>query len=204
MEIDKKTHQISGKNHYKTQTTKSQIVIGISLRKDSNHISRLRHKDFGLTKKWNTYTISRDGTIYQHYDDKYYSDFLNIKPADKQSISIVLENMGCLSESMVPSNRYVNWLNEYCDKESVIEKKYFGFEYWEKFPEIQIENLVLLCRVLCEKHGISKNFIEFQDHNNSVSKYKGILFRSNYIESSSDINPLFKIEMMDNMLNETL
>ena len=70
MIIDSSTYKVKEENRYKTQTPKTQIVLATSLRKDSYHITRLLHKDFGKTKKWNTYTISRDGIIYQHYDNK--------------------------------------------------------------------------------------------------------------------------------------
>ena len=153
-----------------------------------------------MSKKWNTFTIKRDGTTHQHYNDKHYSDFIGIKVVDKQSISIVLENMGCLTEQPLGHKeygKYVNWLNEYCDNELVIEKNYLGYDHWEKFPDEQIESLVSLCSELCDAHSIPKEFIEFQHFNKTVSNYKGILFRSNYIESSSDITPLFDIKQLN-------
>jgi len=109
MQIDKTTYKIKEVNRYRTQIAKTQIVLATSLRKDNYHIKRLLHKDFGKTKKWNTYTISRDGVVYQHYDDKYHTDFLGVKEVDKQSISIVLENMGCLFQTS--ESKYINWLN---------------------------------------------------------------------------------------------
>lgn len=205
MKIDKKTYLISKNNHYGSSQPKKQIVIGVSLRKDNNHIHRLQHKDHGTTKKWNTYTISRDGEIFQHYDDKHYSDFLGIKIADKQSISIVLENMGCLYEPTKihkEFGQYVNWLNEYVDKKFVVNKRFLGYDYWEGFPEIQFKSLISLCSYLCEKHKIPKEFIDFQHYNKNIVKYTGISFRSNYIENSSDINPLFNIEKINSELNK--
>lgn len=198
MHIDKETYKISNKNHYKTQNPKTQIVIGTSLRKNSNHIIRLQHKDYGKTKKWNTYTISRNGKIYQHYDDKYHTDFLGVKEGDKQSISIVLENMGCLFKS--ETGKYMNWLNEYCDKDQVSEKEWLDYDFWEKFPNKQIESLILLSRELCEKHGIPKIFIDFHTHHKQTHKFRGIVFRGNYIEDSSDMNPLFDIPKLNEII----
>ena len=140
MHIDKVTYKISEKNRYKTKSAKTQIVIGASLRKDSRHITRLRHKDYGNSKKWNTYTIGRDGTVYQHYDEKYHTDFLGVKEGDKRSISIVLENMGALFQ--VGANKHINWLNEVCEEENVVEKEWLGYEFWENFPDKQMENLI--------------------------------------------------------------
>ena len=198
--IDKKTYKVKEVNRYKTKTAKTQIVIATSLRKNNYHITRLQHKDYGNTKKWNTYTVSRDGIVYQHYDDKHHTDFLGVKEGDKRSISIVLENMGCLFES--PNGRYMNWLNEYCEKESVIAAEWGGYEYWEKFNDAQIEATATLCTELCEKHHIPKVCFETHHHHKNISKFRGIVFRSNYLEDSSDINPLFDIPKFTEMLHK--
>ena len=198
MRIDKDTYQISKNNQYKIKTVKTQIVIGLSLRKDHFHIIRLKHKDYGKTKKWNTYTISRDGKVYQHYDNKFHSNFIGVKIGDKQSISIVLENMGCLFETS--TGKYINWINEFCDIDNIIEKEWSGYNYWENFPDIQIESMGQLCKKLCEEHNIPKVCIEFNTYHKDISKFKGIVFRSNYIEESSDLNPLIDIKKFNEIL----
>jgi N-acetyl-anhydromuramyl-L-alanine amidase AmpD len=199
MLIDDKTYSIKEINRYRTQNPKIQIVLATSLRKNDYHITRLLHKDFGKTKKWNTYTISRDGTIYQHYNNKYHTDFLGIKEADKQIISIVLENMGSLFQT--PSKKFINWLNEICDDERVVAKNWLGYSYWEQFDGEQIKSLVSLCKNLCEEHNIPKVCVEFHHYHKDIIKFRGIVFRSNYIQDSSDINPLFDIVKFNEMLN---
>ena len=189
LKIDEKTYPIDEKNRYKVKSFKTQIVIASSLRKDNYHIKRLYGKELGNTKKWNTFTIDRNGKIFQHYDDMFHTDFLGIKVGDKQSISIVLENMGCLFQ--FDDKKYVNWLNEECDSDRIVQKKWLGYNYWEIFDEKQINALANLCNYLCEKHNIPKEVINFQHYHKEIHKFKGIVFRSNYIEDSSDINPLF-------------
>ena len=200
--IDNETYKINEVNRHKTQTVKTQIVLASSLRKDSYYITRLLHKDFGKTKKWNTYTISRDGTIFQHYDNKYHSDFLGIKEVDKQSVSIIMENMGSLFQTT--EGKHINWINEVCDEQNVIEKQWYGYNYWEKFSDTQLESLVLLCEELCEQFNIPKVCIEFHHYHKDTIKFRGIVFRSNYIEDSSDINPLFDISKFNEMLHKEL
>jgi hypothetical protein len=200
MEIDDITYKIKEINRYKTQSVKNQIVLATSLRKGSYHITRLQHKEFGKTKRWNTFTITRDGVVYQHYNPKFHSDFLGIKEADKQSISIVLENMGSLFKT--PSGKYINWLNEICDEENVIKKNYLGYSYWEKFSEKQIVSTVELCKKLSNEFNIPKNCIDFHYFHKDILKFRGIVFRSNYIQDSSDINPLFDIEKFNAMLKD--
>lgn len=198
MEVDNITYGVKEINHYKTQNVKNQIVLATSLRKGSYHITRLQHKEFGKTKRWNTFTVTRDGVVYQHYNPKFHSDFLGIKEADKQSISIVLENMGSLFQT--PSGKHINWLNEICDEENVIEKNYLGYSYWENFTEEQIISTVELCKKLSKEFNIPKNCMEFHYFHKDTLKFRGIVFRSNYIQDSSDINPLFDIEKFNAML----
>lgn len=199
MLIDKKTHSVSDDNYYKTKSTKTQIVIGGSLRANSNHIIRLNHKDFGKTKKWCTYTITREGVIFQHYDNKYYSDYLGIKNIDTKIISIVLENMGALAYE---SGRYLNWVNEECEPQNVVGKKILGFEYWEGYSELQMESLRDICLTLCKTHKIPNECIDFSHYNKEIGNFKGIAFKSNYFEDNIDINPLFNIRKFNEMLSE--
>lgn len=198
MHIDKETYPTTANNRYKTQSVKTQIVIGLSLRKEHFHLIRLKHKDYGKSKRWNTYTISREGNVYEHYDTKFHSDYIGIKNGDKLSISIVLENMGCLFQTS--TGKHINWLNEFCEPDNVVKREWVGYEFWEKFPEIQIQNLVQLCKKLCKKHSIPKKCVEFNTFHKDISKFKGIVFKSNYVEDSSDLNPLINIENFNEML----
>lgn len=200
IQIDDKTYSINEVNRYKTQSIKTQIVLASSLRKENYHITRLQHKDFGKTKKWNTYTIDRNGNIFQHYDDKYHSDFLGIKEVDKQSISIVMENMGCLFQTS--KGKYINWINEVCDEKDMTEKSWLGYNYWEKYTDKQINSVSKLCKLLCDKYNIPKICIDFHHYHKDTLKFKGIVFRSNYIEDSNDINPLFDIEKFNKLLKK--
>lgn len=198
MRIDSETYWTKDINRHKTQSPKTQIVLATSLRKESNHIIRLKHKEFGETKKWNTYTVSRNGLIYQHFDPKNHADFLGIKEADKQSISIVLENMGCLFETS--RGEHINWIGETCDDDNVMKKNWLGYNYWEKFTDEQIAATAMLCGSICDEFGIHRTIIDFHHYHKDTIKYRGIVFRSNYIVDSSDTNPLFNIPTFNEML----
>lgn len=200
LKIDCETYAIPESNRYKTQIAKTQIILATSLRKGSNHIIRLQHRDYHKTKTWNTYTISRTGEIYQHYNPIYHSDFLGIKEVDKKSISIVLENMGTLF--VAPNDKYINWINEVCDTINVVENNWQGYKFWERFTDEQIESTVMLCRRLCDDFVIPKMTIDFHHFHKETQKFRGIVFRSNYIEDCSDINPLFDIPRFNEMLRE--
>jgi len=198
VKIDKKTYRISSDNYYKSKPKKKQIVIGFSLRKDDYYLKHMQIKEFGKTKKWNTYTITREGIIYEHYNPIYYTDFLGVKEWDRQSISIVLENMGALIKK---EDKYYNWLSEECNDENIEEYKWLGLKYWEKIPSKQFYATLELCDFLCEKNNIPKLVMEFHNYHKDVVKYSGIIFRSNYIENSTDINPTFDIDKFNNWLS---
>lgn len=198
MHIDKESHKVGTKNRYKSITKKSQIVIGLSLRKEDYHINRLKNRDYGSTKRWCTYSVSRFGDVVQHYDPKFYSDYLGIKEVDKQSVSIVLENMGSLIKT--PDGQYINWINEVCPIKQVEEKKWMGANYWEIFSDEQIESTVELCLKLCEELNIQTNLISFHYPHKDMLKFQGIVLKSNYFEDSNSINPLFDLVKFDELL----
>jgi len=199
LEIDKKTYRISSDNYYKSKPKKKQIVIGFSLRKNDNYLKHMQIKEFGKTKKWNTYTITRDGIIYEHYNPNYYTDFLGKKEWDKQSISIILENAGSLIK--INETEYINWLNEIFNNDDVINYKWMGQKYWEKIPSNQYYTTLNLCNELCDKLKIEKKIMDFHNYHEDTVKFNGIVFRSNYIENSTDINPTFNIDKFNNWLN---
>ena len=203
LKIDKNTYTISEKNYNKQLTVKRQIIIGSSLRKDNNYIIHLQNKELGETKSWNTFTIDRKGKIFQHYDPKYWSNFIGVKKIDKQAISIILENMGGLI--YIPDYGYINLLNEKCENEKNIQKKkWSGFEYWEKFQNKQINSLVNLLSFLVSKFKINPQLIEFPFFHQETIFYGGIVFKSNYINNSVDLNPFFDIEKIQDKLENKL
>jgi len=199
MVIDKETYKVKTINRYKAKSPKRQILLALSLRKKNYHIIRFQHKEFGKTKSWCTYTITRKGKVYEHFNPEYHSDFTHIKKADIQLISVVLENMGNLYKN--ESGNYVNWINEVCPIENVGEKKKNKNQYWEKFPKEQIKSTVELCQILSKRFGIQPLLIEFNDYHKDINKFKGIVFRSNYLRDSGDINPFFDIEEFNELLN---
>ncbi len=185
------------KNHHKTKTQKTQIVIANSLRLNDNHIIRLKNKDFGKSKMWPAFTINRGGDIFKHFNEAYYSDFIGNKEVDKIAITIVLENMGWLRKI---NNHFYNWINEICDEKTIGVKKWMGYTYWQKYTTKQMNSLNYLCHILCEKHNIIKSVIEFHHFHKDMKKYRGVVLKSNHIESSTDSNPLLDLDRMRNKL----
>ncbi len=203
IQIDKKTHKVGLNNYYSLKNKKSQIILGDSHRFQSNHISRLKKKDFGLTRKWPTYTIRRDGKVFQHFDPSYYSDFMGTIEIDKKSISIVFENMGALYFNY-KNNTYTNWINEVCDDSFIFEKLWKNHRYWESYSEEQMISAINLCVMLCREYDIVQDSVghnSFMDLNDPAINYNGILTKSNYNSDFNDLNPSFDFKKFLKGLN---
>lgn len=200
MTVNKETYKVERENYYTTKYKKEQIILASSMRKENFHLKRLKNKEGGKTKTWNTYTISRDGTIFQHYNPKYYTDFMGNKVIDKKSISIVLENMNNL---YYYDGSYVNALNEECDEKNVVEKKWKDFTYWESYTEQQMNSLVYLCRVLVNEFNMVNDSYGHSSYEENTKLFKGIVCRSNYSFDYYDLNVTFNWKRFLNDMNIT-
>jgi len=197
--INVDSYKLPEQNYYKDVFDKTQIVIGHSYRIGMKHYGGWIYRINGKNKKTATFTILKNGDIYQHYDPKYYSDFTDTVQ-DKASITIVLENLGWLKkDSMV--NRYIDWLGNSYKKDdgNVLHKRWRNHSYWEKYTNEQIKSLKTLIIKLCEEYKIPKNFIGHNVYDENVDLYKGITFRSNYNQESTDVSPAFDMEILKNL-----
>lgn len=200
VKIDTKTYKIKEGSYYSTRNRKKQIILADSLRKENLHIKRYQHKDFGKTKSWPTFSISREGKIFQHYNPSYYTDFFGDKLIDKQSISIILENMGMLSWKFT-KNKYTNWALDECDDLKIYEKEWKGCNYWESYTNEQFISCAQLCDYLIGKYKISRDCIGYNNYDEEAKKFEGIVTRSNFDQDYRDVNPSFDFRLFLNKLN---
>ena len=201
--IDKKTYKVNRENYYVTKHKKRQIILAGSLRKDNFHIKRLQKKDFGKTKKWPMYSISREGKIFQHFDPKYYTDFMCNKDVDKQSISIVLENMGMIFFDY-EADTFLNSLHEKCEEDNIYEKNWRGYSYCESYTEKQYDSVLELCISLCEEFNIPRDSFGYNVFHKETANFKGVVTRSNFDGESTDLNPSFNFKQFYSDINNKL
>jgi N-acetyl-anhydromuramyl-L-alanine amidase AmpD len=197
MKIDRKKYTATSDGYYRRKQEKTQIILAGSLRKENFHIKRWASKKIDETKTWAHFTIDRSGNIYQHFDHRYYSDFMGDKDVDRKSISIVLENMGYLYYDN-ETEKYLNWLNEECPEELVFEKKWNGYVYWEKYTKEQMKSCIDLCKYLCEEEIIEVESIGHNVYYGNSEQFEGILTRSNYNSDYTDLNPSFDFKLFLN------
>jgi N-acetyl-anhydromuramyl-L-alanine amidase AmpD len=201
MKIDKTTYVLGEDNYIQQEFKKRQIVVGSTGRKDMLHYGTWSYRNNGKYKKTSTFTIDKQGNIFQHYDPKYYSKFLG-KVQDKASISISLVNEGWLElDSM--HGRYIDWLgNIYNKDEEVVTKKWRNHLYWMSYTKDQIESLKFLVTYLTEEYNIPKNVLSHNAYYEDVDLFDGIVYRSNYLEEVSDITPAFNIAELKKIEDE--
>jgi hypothetical protein len=189
--IDRESYIISDNNYHKEEHKKSLIILGSTNRLDNFYLKRQLKKDNGKSKNWNTYTITRNGIIYEHYNPIYYSEFIGDTIIDKKSVSILLENIGHLY--YIDDNEiYVNDLNESIENnDNIFTKEWRGYKYYEQYSKDQYDATVYLCRSLCLELNINDDSIGHNAFDDNAKNYNGIISRSNLDVNFTDINPSF-------------
>jgi len=189
MVIDKETYNLTEKNYYNIETNKKLIVLGNSLSDKDNHITGWENRMGGEYKKTSTYTIFRNGEIYEHFNPSYYSSFVENENIDKKIISITLENQGWLNKDL-KNDRYFNWVgNIYKRNKSVYEKRWRGFVYWDSYTNKQMKSCVFLIKHLCDKFNIENKCVGHNTYIDGIEMFEGITYRSNFQREYTDLNP---------------
>ena len=186
-----------------TSTIKKRIILSDTFSSTvDNYINYIK---LFPTYRIPNYIIGKDGSIFQLLKDKDYSLFIddyNFHGKEKtsqqnfnsESIIICLENNGYLSNS---NDLYLNHLNQEVNRSSVIEKNFRGHIYWDRYTEIQIENLFEFLEILSKKTGI---LIKNPKNNSLIYDkfvdYNGLLYTSNINESYLSPNPSFPFSLL--------
>lgn len=200
MEINRVDFRIKDDNIIKQETEKNNILIGDTCRKGSNHIYRMIYKDYGLSREWNTYTITRNGIIYEHFNPKYYNEFIGDNDLDKKTITVLFENMNMLYNY---NDKYYNWINEECnEKDKIYEKLWKNCFFWEKYTTQQYDAFAYLVKYLIENFNIYKNIIKDNLYYEDYKNFNGILTSSNIFKDEVDVNPSFDYDLIISKLKE--
>jgi hypothetical protein len=181
---------------------KSQIILTDSSRAESNGIINIENKHYVSEKPYPTFTISRSGEIYQHYNPKYFTYFFSFDDYDKKSIVISLENMNWLRYDNT-TDTYRNWANEICLDTNVHEREWRNYRYWESYTQQQIDACNELCIHLCKKYKIPMDTIGHNSIDAYAPNYNGIVSRSNYAHEFTDLNPSFDWNYLIDVINKS-
>lgn len=196
MVIDKETYKLPDDNYFKQEYTKTQIVIGHTGRKNMYHYSSWKNRHNCKYKKSAAFTIDRDGKIYQHYEPKFYSEYISKYDMAPFTIPITLTNVGWVQKDVV-NDRYYDWLghNYILEDDDIVTRKWRNKEYWIRYTDTQLNSLKNLTDKLCEDFNIKNDCIGHTVFNEDVDIYEGITFKSNYYQEVTDISPAFDMEI---------
>ena len=149
-----------------------------------------------------------DGKILRAFDEKYWAYHLGITEhsleLNSKSIAIEICNYGPLTVGK--DGKYYNYVNKpILDSEVVkLNNPFRGYEYWEKYTDIQLENTRKLILYLNNKWGINiqhKIYNEnWFDYNNSWFTTGGIRSHSQVRKDKLDIFPQREMIQMLNSL----
>lgn len=185
-----KEYGLGENNYIKEIADKSQIMLQDTNKVGMTHFIDWVTKDCGSYKYTTPYTISVDGTIYEHFDSKYCSKIFDLKDIDNRIIPISLENEGQLTFNKTLEN-FITWDGTLYsgDSDKVYTKPWRGGFFWSPYTNIQIESLVKLVTFLSKKHDIPLKVGGVDDAEVLVEKYNGITFKHHYGELLTNINP---------------
>lgn len=199
--INTKKYPLSETNYIQQEFLKSQIVIGNTFSNDMKHYIGWKTRLNGNTKKTAAFSIDISGRIYQHFDPKFYCEFIGNNDIDKQIIPILLENRGWLFKDN-EKNEFIDWIgNIYNKEDKIFEKRWRNFNYWANYNDKQIKSLSLLVKDICNKFNIPLETISHNTKFEQVNNYRGILYKSNYNSNFTDVSPAFSIEYFKTKLN---
>lgn len=183
----------------KNKSKKKQIILLNTEVPIANFLTKISTRYNKNYTKIPTFTIARDGKIFQHYNPTFSSELFTDPNINKQSITIALENVGWLNYNKA-TNKYIDWRDDIYDGE-VINKPWRGKKLWADYTDTQFFVLIKLIDYLCIEHSIEKYFIG----NNVIIKnpiaFKGILNRSNYFKNYYDLTPAFDFEKLTENIN---
>jgi len=193
-----KIEKIEGFNNFKSVDIKTQVILSHTSRDIKNYILSLKHRNNGEYKKVPHYVISKSGVVFSLMDDLCYSQYYGDEIIDKNAIHVVLENLGWF-DKIPAENSFINWIGDIY-KEKVFEKKWRDYFFWDYYTDEQINSCINLCNNILENNSIDKKFIGHNIKVDGISKFVGIVNRSNFNTFYTDLNPSFKFEYFKNQI----
>lgn len=147
------------------------------------------------------YIVARDGTIYNLFDDKYWSYHLGLKAADgfdhnknikynSETIGIEISNLGELTQKQVDSGKF-----------KFETKDYRGQKYWQTYTSEQYQAISELIKWIISKYpNIKTTFIQTEDFNQSVFDNSCIFSHRNVHREKTDVSPAFDFRKLEQLV----
>ncbi len=174
------------------QKKKTQIILSHTSRELEQYLASLKFRYNGSFDRIPNFLITRKGEILQLLPENSYSNFFVNETINQNSVFISLENLGWLEKKPL-SNYYINWIGSIY-KGEVYEKKWRDFFFWQPYTQLQVDSLVELCLQLTDSLQIEKRSIGHNTKIDGITKWNGIISRSNIDSKYTDLNPSFNFD----------
>jgi len=180
----------------KRKSKKTQILLYDTQRRVDDFVQKLKHRRNGNYEEIPHFIVSKLGIVYQVFDSHYTSSMFNSPPIDRKQIKIAIENLGWLNKNTI-TGLYSNWIGDPYRSEPHIKNWRYHY-FWDKYTDEQIEKVSELCDFLCDKHEIFKQHVPSQGYLENITKFNGIVCKSNFSNIYTDINPSFNFRILFN------
>jgi len=192
------TQNLTGFKYTGKNKRKKQIVLSHSSRNVRDYLVSLKTRYNGNNEYLPNYIIDREGNIMNIIPPETYSKYLDMGPSDKNVITICLENLGWLRKNPLYGG-YVNWIGNIYN-EGIYERKWRGHFFWQPYTEKQLDSLGSLIEELCNQFNIPKTLIGHNVKVDGVEKFEGIVTKSNYDSTYTDLSPAFDFDELKKIL----
>lgn len=180
-------------NIVKQKSKKSKILLYDTGRRTDYFINKIKYRNNGKYDEVPHFIVTKLGIIYQLFDTKYYSKTFDIKKIDKQFIKISIENLGWLNKNTI-TGFLSNWIGDTYRTDPHTES-WRNYYFWDKYPDVQIQSIVLLCKHICGEENIPFNIVPTQGFMENAINFSGIVCKSNFSNIYTDINPSFNFKL---------
>lgn len=158
-------------------------------------------QDNGGMRVATAFVIDKDGTIYQLFDELYWTYHIgkgSTKFQNQRSIGIEIVNEGPLVSipgdglfwfdgraRYIGTPFYYNWRGEFA---------------WATYEDAQLKSAVELCDHLCKLHNIPKDVLTDYQFKPDYRMHKGIASHHNLRIDKTDVSPAFNLFKFKEML----
>lgn len=174
---------------------KNQIILCHTSREVGEYLVSLKFRYNGYFQRIPNYVIMRNGEVINLLPETGHCQFFSDEKINQNSVIISLENLGWLEKKPL-TNHYINWIGSIYNGE-VYEKKWRDFFFWQPYTQVQMDATAELCKELAESLQIKKRSIGHNTKIDGITKWEGIISRSNIDTRYTDLNPSFNFETFE-------
>ena len=182
------------------QNKKKQIILSHTSRNVENYLQSLKYRFNGKFRRIPNYVITKSGKILKLLEHNEHTEFFSEPNISRNSIIIVLENLGWLQKEPL-EDFYINWIGDIY-KGKAYERRWRDYFFWDKYPLEQMDSLTFISKLIIDEMEIKKNIIEHNTKINGVEKFEGIVTRSNFDTNYTDVSPAFDFETFTKQIEQ--